>query len=103
MKPIMAALILCFALHAPAQNKTTIPQLSPAEQTITTARREIEEKPDQFAGYNHLAIALSRRARECSDVSYYAQAEEALKKSLELAPGNMESEKIHEWLLLGRH
>jgi len=80
--------------------KTT---LSPAEQSITAARKEIEKKPAQFAGYNQLAIALSRRARETSDVNYYAQAEEALKKSLELAPGNMEGEKIHVWLLLGRH
>jgi tetratricopeptide (TPR) repeat protein len=101
---MIAALTLSCALCAPAQNGVTIAsQLSPAEQSMAAARKEIEKKPDQFAGYNHLAIALSRRARETSDVKYYAQAEEALKKSLELAPGNMESEKIHVWLLLGRH
>lgn len=50
-----------------------------------------------------MAIALSRRARETSDIVYYAQAEDALKKSFELSPGNMEGEKIHVWLLLGRH
>ena len=43
------------------------------------ARREIASKPVQYAGYNHLAIALSRCACETSDVPYYAQAEEALK------------------------
>jgi tetratricopeptide (TPR) repeat protein len=104
MKTIVAILMLAFTLHAPAQNSAAPrPQLSPAEQSIAAARKEIEKKPDQFAGYNHLAIALSRRARETSDILYYTQAEEALKKSLELAPGNMESEKIHVWLLLGRH
>src|SRR3984957_2581612 len=104
MKTMVAILMLAFALHAPAQNsRAPNPQLSPAEQSIAAARREIEKKPDQFAGYNPLAIALSRRARETSDVLYYTQAEDALKKSLELAPGNMESEKIHVWLLLGRH
>jgi tetratricopeptide (TPR) repeat protein len=104
MKMIIALLMLSFAQSAPAQNKPAPnPQLSPAEQSMAAARREIEKKPDQFAGYNHLAIALSRRARETSDVMYYAQAEDALKKSLALAPGNMESEKIHVWLLLGRH
>jgi tetratricopeptide (TPR) repeat protein len=104
MKTMVAILMLAFALHAPAQNSAAPgPQLSPAEQSIAAARKEIEKKPDQFAGYNHLAIALSRRARETSDVLYYTQAEDALNKSLELAPGNMESEKIRVWLLLGRH
>lgn len=104
MKTMVAILLFAFALHAPAQNGAApSPQFSPAEQSIVAARKEIEKKPDQFAGYNHLAIALSRRARETSDVLYYTQAEDALKKSLELAPGNMESEKIHVRLLLGRH
>ena len=103
MKKMIALLILSFTLYAPAQSAPASPQLSPAEQSIAAASKEIDKKPDQFAGYNHLAIALSRRARETSDVMYYAQAEDALKKSLELAPRNMESEKIHVWLLLGRH
>ena len=104
MKTTIALLILMSALYAPSQNSPALSaKLSPAEQSIAVAKKEIEKKPDQFSGYNHLAIALSRRARETSDVLYYAQAEDALKKSLELAPGNMESEKIHVWLLLGRH
>ena len=104
MKAKVALLTLSFALYAPAQN-SPMPalQLSPAEQSMAAARKEIENKPDQFSGYNHLAIALSRRARETSDSSCYSQAEDALKKSLELAPVNLESEKIHVWLLLGRH
>src|ERR1700687_3661575 len=104
MKTTIALLIMTFALYASAQNGPAPgAKLSPAEQSIAAAKKEIDKKPDQFSGYNHLAIALSRRARETSDVHYYAQAEDALKKSLELAPGNMESEKIHVWLLLGRH
>jgi tetratricopeptide (TPR) repeat protein len=104
MKTMIVLLMLTIALNAPAQTTPMpTPRLSPAEQSMAAARKEIEKKPDQFAGYNHLAIALSRRARETSDINYYAQAEDALKKSLELAPGNMESEKIHVWLLLGRH
>src|SRR5438046_7692385 len=48
-------------------------------------------------------MALARRARETADVGFYAQAEDALKRSLDLAPGNLDGEKIHVWLLLGRH
>jgi tetratricopeptide (TPR) repeat protein len=98
MKKLIALLILTIAAAA-----QTAPTLTPAEQSIANARKEIAKKPALFSGYNQLAIALSRRARETSDVAYYAQAEEALKKAAELAPGNLESEKIHVWLLLGRH
>src|SRR5260370_7375427 len=48
-------------------------------------------------------MALARRARESFDVAYYTEAEDALKKSLEVAPGKLEGEKVHVWLLLGRH
>src|SRR6266567_3369988 len=71
--------------------------------TIAEARKAIEKKPTQYSGYNLLAMALARRARETSDVGFYAQAEDALKRSLDLAPGNLDGEKIHVWLLLGRH
>jgi tetratricopeptide (TPR) repeat protein len=76
---------------------------SPAERSIAEARKAIEKKPAQFSAYNQLAIALSRRARETSDVTFYAQAEDAVKESLALAPSNLEAEKIGVWLLLGRH
>jgi tetratricopeptide (TPR) repeat protein len=99
MKKLLAVLLLA-AASAVAQSS---PSLSPAERSIAAARKLIEKKPAQYSGYNQLAVALSRRARETSDVNFYAQAEDALKKSLELAPQNFEAEKIRIWLLLGRH
>ncbi|MGA8433052.1 MAG: tetratricopeptide repeat protein [Candidatus Sulfotelmatobacter sp.] len=108
--PLILTLAACVAAQTPSSAKadsativTAKTALSPAEQSIAGAQKEIAKKPGQFAGYNQLAIALSRRARETSDITYYTQAEDALKKSFELAPGNMEGEKIHVWLLLGRH
>lgn len=104
MKKLVALFFLSLSTAAFAQTpvaETTT--LSPAEKSIAAARKEITNKPAQHAGYNHLAIALSRRARETSDAIYYAQAEEALKKSMALAPADFESQKIRVWLLLGRH
>jgi tetratricopeptide (TPR) repeat protein len=92
--------VLFLAVISGAQT-TTAP--SPGERSIAEARKAIEKRPAQFSGYNQLAIALSRRARETSDVNFYAQAEDALRKSFARAPGNVEGEKIRVWLLLGRH
>ncbi len=102
----MSVLILTMvAIWAAAQDtiRPQTPVLSPAERSIAEARKAIDKKPAQYAGYNLLAMALSRRARETSDVNFYAQAEDALKKSFELAPQNLDGEKIRVWLLLGRH
>jgi tetratricopeptide (TPR) repeat protein len=104
MKRLIALFLLSLSAVAFAQTPVAATvALSPAEKSMAAAQKEIAAKPAHYAGYNHLAIALSRRARETSDVSYYAQAEEALKKSVELSPADFESQKIHVWLLLGRH
>src|SRR5579864_2918883 len=103
MKRMFAFLLLIAGLCASAQSNNIKPDLSPAERSIAEARKSIEKKPTQYAGYNQLAMALARRARETSEVAYYAQAEDALKKSFELAPANLDGEKIQVWLLLGRH
>jgi len=93
MKTLIALLLLT----------TSVLAQSPAESAVAAARAAIAKKPAQFSGYNQLAVALARRARETSDVIYYAQAEDALKRSFELSPANTEGEKVKIWLLLGRH
>jgi tetratricopeptide (TPR) repeat protein len=106
MKRIAALLLLVLGTvagfaqspNAPAESK-----LSPAERIVAQARRLIEKNPKDFEAYNALALALARRARETSDVKFYAQAEETLQKSFEVAPDNFDGQRIHVWLLLGRH
>jgi tetratricopeptide (TPR) repeat protein len=107
MKKNSALLVLTLMVAGLAAGQstpaTTSASLSPAERSMAAARQAIEKKPESYSGYNQLAIALSRRARETSDVTFYTQAEDALKKSYELVPENLEGQKIHVWLLLGRH
>jgi len=93
------------ALGAVAQTTTLSAgaPLSPAERSMAQANRLMEKNPRNFEAYNALALALSRRARETSDVIFYAQAEETLNKSFEISPGNFDGERIHVWLLLGKH
>jgi tetratricopeptide (TPR) repeat protein len=76
---------------------------SPAEQGVATAEKKIAARPTAPDGYNELAIAFARRARETADGSYYDRAEEAIQKSLRLAPDNFEAQKARAWVLLGKH
>src|SRR5664280_1004314 len=105
MKKIAALLLITLtAFAAIAQNNNPAqPGLSPAEQNIAVANKLIEKNPKNYEAYNALALALSRRARETSDVAFYAQAETALQRSFEISPGNFDGERIHVWLLLGKH
>jgi tetratricopeptide (TPR) repeat protein len=77
--------------------------LSPAQRSVAQAEKLIARNSKDFEAYNALALALSRRARETSDVVFYTQAEEALQRSFEISPGNFDGERIHVWLLLGKH
>jgi tetratricopeptide (TPR) repeat protein len=70
---------------------------------MAQARKLIEKNPGDFEAYNALALALSRRARETSDVAFYAQGEEAIQKSFAVSPDNFDGQRIRIWLLLGKH
>jgi tetratricopeptide (TPR) repeat protein len=107
MKGIISLLcmIMTVATFAAAQSTTGAASayFSPAEQSIAAARKAISDKPMDYSGYNLLATALVRRAQETSDVTFYTQAEDAIKKSLEIAPNNFETAKIQVSILLGEH
>jgi tetratricopeptide (TPR) repeat protein len=77
--------------------------LTPAEKAIAAARQTIAKAEDKADGYNSLAIALARRARETADSKFYEQAEAAAAKSLELAADNYEGLRARCWILLGKH
>ena len=101
MKALVAVLLLGSIVAAQDAGTSTKP--SPAERGVATAQRMIEKNPKDYDAYNGLAYALSRRARETSDVKFYDEAEQALQKSFAIAPGNLGGERIGVWLLLGKH
>src|SRR5215470_6206681 len=100
---LLALVVVAVGLSAQTVPSSSEPQLSPAERTMAVARKLLEKNSKDFEAYNALALALSRRARETSDVSFYLQAEDALKKSFEISPANFDGERIQVWLLLGKH
>jgi len=105
MKIIISALwVMMIATFATPQSiDAASANLSSAEQGMVGARKAIGDKPMEYAGYNLLAMALIRRAQETSDVSFYAQAEAAVRKSLAIAPDNFDTEKIQVSILIGEH
>ncbi len=103
MKITAFIFVSLFSVSTIAQTARPSTTLSPAEQSMAAARRLIDKNPKNFEAYNALALALSRRARETSDVAYYTQAEDALKKSFEISPNNFDGERTAVWLLLGKH
>src|SRR5579864_9338184 len=103
----LAQLVLLLSAATGMFAQTSIPSAgstpSPAEQSMAQAHRLIERNPKNYEAYNSLALALSRRARETSDVKFYAEAEETLKRSFEISPDNFDGKRIQVWLLLGKH
>jgi tetratricopeptide (TPR) repeat protein len=107
MKRIISALCMMMMVAALAAPQSLAGAAngdpSPAEQGIAAARKAISDNPTEYAGYNLLAAALVRRAQETSDASFYTQSEDAVKKSLAIAPYNFATEKIQVSILLGEH
>lgn len=101
MRLFIVASILTFA--GVAASSTQPEAATPAERSIAQARETIRKNPDKPEGYNLLALAQARRARESSDVTYYTQAAEAIRKSLQIAPDNFGARKAEAWILLGQH
>jgi len=99
---VVFAMLAAAALFAQS-NLSVDGKLSPAEQSMAVARKQIEKNPRNFESYNALALAQSRRARETSDVRFYNDAEETLQKSFQLSPDNFDGKRIGVWLLLGKH
>ncbi len=100
---LLLTILATVGARAQSPSDTTEKTLSPAERTVAQAQKLIVKNPKDFEAYNALALALSRRARETSNVTFYAKADEALQKSFAISPGNFDGERTHVWLLLGKH
>jgi tetratricopeptide (TPR) repeat protein len=106
MKPIAALVVLAVSTSfgfAQTPSASPAQKLSPAERNIAQAKKLIEKNANDFEAYNALALALSRRAREISDVAFYTEGEAALQKSFAISPDNFDGQRIQVWLLLGKH
>jgi tetratricopeptide (TPR) repeat protein len=70
---------------------------------IEAAQKLIDKNPKMPNGYNTLAVAYVRAARETGDFSLNSKAETAVSRALELEPENLNSQKIKTSLMLTFH
>lgn len=59
-------------------------------------------QPESAQSYNEQAAKLCRQARDTGDTALYDQAENALRHSFQLLPGNYEARKLQVTVLLGK-
>jgi len=76
---------------------------SVSDAEVTAAQKAIEKSPNAAKGYNKLAVAYIRRARETGDFSLNANAQTALDRALEIEPQNYDAQKLKASLLLTFH
>jgi Flp pilus assembly protein TadD len=76
---------------------------TPAEHHMARAERIIATSPNDWGGYNELALAYARRARETSSHDWYVKGEETLAKLPPAQRQVFEVRKTDAWLQLGQH
>jgi tetratricopeptide (TPR) repeat protein len=83
MTPLALACALGLALaHAPEAGAGP----SDTDRVVDQARRGVQRRPSDATALFRLGDAYIRKARETGDVDYFVRAEEALRRSLALAP-----------------
>jgi tetratricopeptide (TPR) repeat protein len=77
--------------------------LTPAQQRIAAARRQIRSNPKNPQAYNDLAIAFVGRVRETANSADLQQAQGAVAAGLSLAPNDFQLQKTQIAILLEKH
>lgn len=77
--------------------------VSAADAEIDAAQKIVEKMPGSPLGYNRLAVAYIRRARQTGDFSLNTNAQTAVNQALEIEPQNAEAQKLKASLLITFH
>src|SRR5687767_8244047 len=94
------------ALIRPAAPVPVAPTWSATERAIQQMQQRVSNNPADptaYAAYANLGSLYLQKARETGDPAYYASAEQALRKSLELDAGNPLAAVTMGGLHLARH
>jgi tetratricopeptide (TPR) repeat protein len=73
------------------------------DQAIRLTQRQIQRHPQNATAYFKLGDAYIQKARQTGDLSYFTLAEQALRRSLELAPRNAGAARHLAYVFSSRH
>src|SRR5262245_51279959 len=73
------------------------------DQAILLDQRLIRRSPNSSAAYLRLGDGYIQKSRQTGDLSYLALAEQALRRSLELSPGNAGAARHLAYVFSSRH
>jgi tetratricopeptide (TPR) repeat protein len=105
---IFGALCLMSGACARQSASELSPPSEPSTSTVSSpeivaAEKIIASDPDSPHGYNLLAVACIKKARETGDHSYNKKGEAAVERALAIAPDDQTSRKLHATLLAAAH
>jgi tetratricopeptide (TPR) repeat protein len=100
---IIGALVGVRSVFRNSASKMSTAQPSKADQRISRAQQLIERSPNSAEAYNQLAAAYMQKARETSDFSFNALANDAINRSLAIEHDNYDALKLRAKLELTYH
>ena len=77
--------------------------IADADQEVSSALEYVARAPESSLGYQQLAVIYIKRARRTGDFSLNSKAESAIKKGLEVSPGDVSVRKLQATLHLTFH
>jgi tetratricopeptide (TPR) repeat protein len=101
-RPCFAAVVALVVLSA-SWAASAAAQASSTDHTIQLNQRQIQRSPQNAAAYLRLGDAYVQKARQTGDMSYCTLAEQALRRSLELAPQNAGAARHLAYVFSTRH
>src|SRR5262245_4914568 len=103
IQQIMIASVLFMHGIFIAQPKLATAQQTKTDSQISYYQQLLRRHPRNINAFLGLGDALIRKARETGDPSYFNRAEEALKKSLDIAPRNSAALRHLAYVYYSRH
>src|SRR5215813_13794514 len=98
--PAVTVMMLVISALAPWEVEA---QLSTPDRVIQVQQRRLQRNPYDAASYHRLGEAYIQKGRENGDMSYFDLAEQALRKSIELAPANPGAVRHLAFVFSSRH
>ena len=99
---VIVTILIALSIFSVAPERS-LAQQARTDNQIAYYQQLLKRNPRNAKAYYGLGDALIRKARETGDADYFNRAEEALKKSLEIAPQNAGAMRHLAYVFYSRH